>query len=57
MGPRRVGAVSAVISLEPNPPDDVIRRVVGLARHATLVNTPVQPPEVQIHFTKRAEGD
>jgi len=57
MGPRWVGAVSAVISLEPKPPDDVIRRVVGVARHANLVNTLVQPPEVQIHFTKRAEGD
>ncbi len=56
-GPRRVGALSAAISLEPEPPDDVKRRVIGVARHATLVNTLVQPPEVTIHFAKQGEED
>jgi uncharacterized OsmC-like protein len=56
-GPRRVGALSAAISLEPEPPDDVKRRVVGVARHATLSNTLSQPPEVHIHFTEQAEEE
>jgi putative redox protein len=56
-GPRRVGAVSAAISLEPEPPDEVKRRVVGVARHASLVNTLVQPPEMDIHFARRAQED
>jgi putative redox protein len=56
-GPRRLGAVSAAVSLEPEPPDEVKRRVVGVARHASLVNTLVQPPEVNIHFAKQGEED
>jgi putative redox protein len=56
-GPRRLGALSAAISLEPDPPDDVKRRVAGVARHASLVNTLVQPPEVEIHFAEKAEED
>jgi uncharacterized OsmC-like protein len=47
-GPRRVGAVKATLRLEPEPPADVKRRLIGVARHATLVNTLVQPPEVGI---------
>lgn len=49
-GPRRVGPVKATLYLEPEPPDDVKRRLVGVARHATLVNTLVHPPEVDIRF-------
>jgi uncharacterized OsmC-like protein len=56
-GPRRLGAVSAVISLEPEPPQDVKRRVVGVARHATLVNALAQPPEVDVHFARQAQED
>lgn len=56
-GPRRVGAVSAAIRFEPEPPDDVKRRVIGVARHSSLVNTLVEPPEVDIHFAKPAEED
>jgi uncharacterized OsmC-like protein len=56
-GPRRVGAVSAAVSLDPEPPDEVKRRVVGVARHASLVNTLVEPPEVNIHFAKQGEED
>ena len=55
--PRRVGTVSAAISLEPEPPEDVRRRVIGVARHATLVNTLVQPPEVEIRFAKQGKED
>ena len=54
-GPRRVGALAAVISLGPEPPDDVKHRVIGVARHATLANTLLQPPEVDIHFAKQGE--
>ena len=54
-GPRRVGAVSAAISLEPEPPDDAKRRVIGVARHATLANTLLHPPEIDIRFAKQGE--
>ena len=48
--PRRVGAMEATIRIEPEPPEDVKRRLVGVARHATLVNTLVRPPDMTIHF-------
>lgn len=48
--PRRISALRAVIHLEPDPPDEVKRRLVGVARHATLANTLVRPPEVDICF-------
>jgi uncharacterized OsmC-like protein len=56
-GPRRIGAVSAVITLVPEPPADVRRRVIGVARHATLINTLLRPPEVDIHFAGQREHD
>ena len=49
--PRRVGAIEAVIHIEPEPPEDVKRRLIGVARHATLINTLVRPPEVEIRFS------
>ena len=48
--PRRIGALEAMIHLEPDPPDEVKRRLVGVARHATLANTLVHPPKVDITF-------
>ncbi len=48
--PRRVGAMEATIRIEPEPSDDVKRRLIGVARHATLVNTLAHPPEVAISF-------
>ena len=48
--PRRVGAMEATIHIEPEPPEDVRRRLVGVARHATLANTLARPPEVAIRF-------
>ena len=50
--PRRIGEVEAMIHLEPDPPDEVKRRLVGVARHATLTNTLVRPREVDITFSK-----
>jgi len=50
--PRRVGALEATISIEPEPPDDVKRRLIGVARHATLVNTLRRPPEMNIRFAE-----
>lgn len=55
LGPRRVGALTAAICLEPEPPEDVKRRLTGVARHATLANTLVHPPEVDIRFAKWGE--
>jgi len=49
-GPRRVGPLKAILHVEPEPPDEVKRRLIGVARHATLVNTLVHPPEVDIRF-------
>ena len=49
--PRRIGALEAMLHVEPEPPDDVKRRLIGVAKHATLVNTFRHPPEVTIRFT------
>jgi len=54
-GPRRIGAVEATIHIEPELPEDVKRRLVGVASHATLVNTLLRPPEVTIRFVGQAE--
>lgn len=51
--PRRIGALKAAIRLEPDPHDEVKRRLIGVAQHATLVKTLVQSPEVSLYF----EGD
>jgi uncharacterized OsmC-like protein len=48
--PRRIGAMEAMVHIEPELPEDVKRRLIGVARHATLVNTLVRPPEVVIRF-------
>jgi len=48
--PRRVGQVRATLHVEPEPDEDVKRRLIGVARHATLVNTLVRPPEVTIQY-------
>jgi uncharacterized OsmC-like protein len=50
--PRRVGTVEAAICIEPDPPEDVKRRLLGVARHATLVKTLERPPEVDISFAR-----
>lgn len=48
--PRRVGEVRVTLHIEPEPPEDVKRRLIGVAQHATLVNTLVRPPEVVVRF-------
>jgi len=48
--PRRMGHLEAVLHIEPDVPDDVKRRLMGVARRATLVNTLGRPPEVTIRF-------
>jgi uncharacterized OsmC-like protein len=54
-GPRRIGAVEATIHIEPELAEDVKRRLVGVASHATLVNTLLRPPEVTIRFVSQTE--
>jgi hypothetical protein len=49
-GPRRIGTLKATLHLEPEPGLSVKRRLVGVARHATLVNTLLRPPELDIRF-------
>lgn len=48
--PRRVGEVRALLCIEPEPDEATKRRLLGVARHATLVNTLVRPPEIAIQF-------
>jgi uncharacterized OsmC-like protein len=50
--PHRLGEVRATVDIEPELPEDVKRRLIGVARHATLVNTLVRPPEVTIRFAE-----
>jgi uncharacterized OsmC-like protein len=50
--PRRIGPLAVAIHLEPDPPGEEKQRLVGVARHATLANTLVRPPEVDIHFAE-----
>ena len=50
--PRRVGDVRATLHIEPEPPEDVKRRLIGVANHATLVNTLARPPEVVVQFVE-----
>jgi hypothetical protein len=48
--PRRISALEATIHMVPEPSEDVRRRLIGVARHATLVNTLARPPEVIVRF-------
>lgn len=48
--PRRVGPLDVVIHMEPELAEDVKRRLIGVARHATLLNTLTRPPEVALRF-------
>jgi len=50
--PRRVGPLEVVLHIEPDLPDDVKRKSIGVARHATLVNTLARPSEVDIRFAE-----
>jgi uncharacterized OsmC-like protein len=50
--PRRLGPLEATLTIEPQPPEDVKRRLIGVAQHATLVNTLARPPEVVIRFAE-----
>ena len=50
--PRRIGPLEAVLHIEPEPPDDAKQRLVGVARHVTLINTLKRPPEVAIRFAE-----
>ena len=50
--PRRIGPLEMTLHIKPEPPEEVKRRLIGVARHATLVNTLVRPPEVDIGFSE-----
>jgi uncharacterized OsmC-like protein len=59
--PRRLGAMDVQVRIEPQPPEEMRRRLLGVAKHATLINTLVRAPEVTIRFagarTEPAEGE
>jgi uncharacterized OsmC-like protein len=48
--PRRIGSLQVTILMEPEPPEEVKRRLLGVASHATLVNTLRRPPEVTVRL-------
>jgi uncharacterized OsmC-like protein len=48
--PRRIGKLDATLHIEPEPPEDVKRRLLGVARRATLVSTLERPPELRVEF-------
>jgi hypothetical protein len=48
--PCRAGTVETAIRIEPDPPAELRRRLLGVTRHATLVNTLARPPEANIYF-------
>lgn len=51
--PRRIDAMEATISIEPELTDEVKRRLIGVAKHATLVNTLVRPLKVALRFAEK----
>jgi uncharacterized OsmC-like protein len=53
LSPRRVSGLTMAIRIEPDPPEEVKRRLLSVARHATLANTLACPPEVEICFAER----
>ncbi len=48
--PRRIEALEMLIRIEPEPPEEVKRRLLSVARHATLINTLAHPPQAEIRF-------
>lgn len=48
--PRRIGALQATIHLTPPPADEVKNRLLAVGRHATLVNTLLHPPDIELRF-------
>ena len=50
--PRRIGVMELIIRIDPEPPEDVKRRLGEVARHATLVNTLARLPAVSIHLSE-----
>ncbi|MGD2148811.1 MAG: OsmC family protein [Anaerolineae bacterium] len=48
--PRRIARLGTTLRLEPEPSRRVQRRLIGVARHATLVNTLARPMDLDIRF-------
>ena len=48
-GPRRIGMIEVMICLEPHPSYDMGRRLIAVARRATLLN----PPRLGIRLVRR----
>ena len=48
--PRRIGGLKATLYIEPEPPEGVKQRLLGVARRATLVNTLKRSPELKVEF-------
>lgn len=53
--PRRIGRMEVTLRMEPQPSEEIKHRLIGIARHVTLVNTLAHPPEVLIRFAEPDE--
>lgn len=52
-GPRRVGDMEVMIRMDPEPPEEVQRRILAVLRRATLLNTLAHPPRVTFRFGEK----
>ena len=53
--PRRIGAMQAVIRLDPRPQGDLSRKLMAVARRATLASTLLRPPHLDIAVVGEGE--
>jgi hypothetical protein len=53
--PRRIDRFAMTLHIEPEPAEDAKRRLIGVARRATLINTLARSPEVAIRFAGQSE--
>jgi uncharacterized OsmC-like protein len=53
--PRRLGPLEAMLTIEPEPPEDAKRRLIGVARRATLVSALARPPELIVRFAEEQD--
>jgi hypothetical protein len=53
--PRRLGAIQITIHMEPEPSGDLKRRLMVVARHATLATTLARPPVLDVRFSGKGD--
>ncbi len=53
--PRRLSALKMKIHIQPDVPEETKRRLLSVARHATLANTLAHPPQLEMGFAETRE--